>query len=64
VDSSALTVIAELARELSVRRQRLAVAAPPDAGVRRLLEIARIDRLVAVADSVDAACAALAAEPD
>ena len=60
VDSTGLTVLAELARELAVRRQGLAVVAPPESGIRRLLELVQLDRVVTLRESVDQATAALA----
>lgn len=60
VDSTGLTVLAELARDLGVRRQRLAVVAPEGSGIRRLLELVQLDRVIALRESVDQATAALA----
>lgn len=39
VDSAGVELIFELARRLAARRQDLAVIAPPDSGVRRVLEL-------------------------
>lgn len=39
VDSAGVELIFELARRLAARRQTLAVVAPPDSGVRRVLEL-------------------------
>jgi anti-sigma B factor antagonist len=59
VDSTGLTVLAELARELGVRRQGLAVVAPARSGIRRLLELVQLDRVITLRESVDQATAAL-----
>jgi anti-sigma B factor antagonist len=63
VDSTGMTVLATVAKGLEVRRQRLAVVAPQGSGVRRLLEIVGIDRVVGLHDSLDDAIASLPA-PD
>ena len=59
VDSSAMTVLVTVAKGLEIRRQRLAVVAPQESGVRRLLELVGIDRVVGLHDSLDDAIAAL-----
>ena len=60
VDSSGLTVFAQLARELKLRRQGLAVVAPPGSSVRRMFELVQLDQVVTLSDSVEAATRALA----
>jgi anti-anti-sigma factor len=61
MDSSGMTVLSEVARELTLRRQRLAVVAPPGAAVRRLIELVGLDRVLSLSASLDDATAALAA---
>ena len=60
IDSTGLTVLSDLARDLDLRRQRLAVVVPPESGVRRLLELVQLDRVIALRESLDDASAALA----
>jgi anti-sigma B factor antagonist len=64
VDSTGMTVLATVAKGLALRRQRLAVVAPQGSGVRRLLELVGIDRVVGLHDSLDDAIASLAALPN
>ena len=59
VDSTGMTVLANVAKALELRRQRLAVVAPEGSGVRRLLELVGIDRVVRLHDTLDDAVASL-----
>lgn len=59
VDSSGVAVLVGVARDLSVRRQRMVVVAPTGAAVRRVLDIVQIGTLAPVYESVDDALAAL-----
>ena len=51
LDSSGVQLLFELAERLTARQQRLAVAIPPDAPARRVLEIVSLDPTAPVADS-------------
>jgi anti-anti-sigma factor len=51
LDSSGVQLLFELADRLAARQQRLAVAVPPDAPARRVLEIVALDTTAPVADS-------------
>ena len=51
LDSSGVQLLFELAERLASRQQRLAVAVPPDAPARRVLEIVALDVTAPVADS-------------
>jgi anti-anti-sigma factor len=51
LDSSGVQLLFELAERLASRQQRLAVAVPPDAPARRVLEIVALDGTAPVADS-------------
>lgn len=59
LDSSGVAVLIGVARELSVRRQRLAIVAPPGSAVCRVLTIVQIGQIAGLHDSVDDAAAAL-----
>lgn len=59
VDSTGMTVLTTVAKGLVVRRQKLVVVVPQGSGVRRLLELVGIDRIVGLHDSLDDAIAAL-----
>lgn len=60
LDSSGVSILVAVARELSIRRQRLAIVAPPGGAVRRVLDLVQIDRLAELHDTVDGATAGLA----
>jgi len=51
LDSSGVQLLFELAERLAARQQRLAVAVPPDAPARRVLEIVALDVTAPVANS-------------
>jgi anti-anti-sigma factor len=57
IDSSGISMLFGLARNLGSRRQRLSVAAPPDGPVWRVLEIVEFERAAPVHAGVDAAVA-------
>ena len=59
LDSSGVQLLFELAERLTARQQRLAVAIPPHAPARRVLEIVALDSAAHVADSRAAAIEAL-----
>jgi len=58
MDSAGALALAELAELLRERGQRLLLAVPENAPIRRLLEISGVERIAAVAASVSAALAA------
>jgi anti-anti-sigma factor len=60
LDSSGVQLLFELAERLASRQQRLAVAVPPDAPARRVLEIVALDVTAPVADSREQALELLA----
>jgi anti-anti-sigma factor len=60
LDSSGVQLLFELAERLASRQQRLAVAVPPDAPARRVLEIVSLDVTAPVADSREEALERLA----
>lgn len=59
LDSSGVQLLFELAERLTGRQQRMAVAVPPDAPARRVLEIVALDATAPVLDSRDEAIARL-----
>ena len=58
LDSSAISMLFNLARRLGERRQELRVVAPREAAVARVLDIVEFDRAAPVHDSLDEALAA------
>jgi anti-anti-sigma factor len=61
LDSAGVRLLFDLRRRLSVRRQTLALAVPPDARIRDVLEMAAMHETVPVAATVDEALAAVRA---
>jgi anti-anti-sigma factor len=64
LDSSGVETLFRLQRSLAIRQQRFAVAIPPDAIVRRALELSGAPGEMALCPSVDAAVAMLRAAPE
>jgi anti-anti-sigma factor len=58
LDSSGVHLIFDLAQRLGDRQQRLVLALPPDARIRRVLDLVNLDAVVAVEESAEAATAA------
>ena len=63
LDSSGVETLFRLQRSLAIRQQRFAVAIPPDAMVRRALEISGAQSEMTLCPSVEAAVAAVRAAP-
>ena len=61
IDSSGLGVLFELHRRLTSRRQELRIVAPPEAPIRRALELVGLDVTADLDPSLEAAQAALTA---
>jgi anti-sigma B factor antagonist len=59
LDSSGVSVLVGLARGMAVRKQRMAVVAPPGGSARRVLDLVGFDNLATVCESTDQAVAAL-----
>jgi anti-sigma B factor antagonist len=59
LDSSGLSMLFELDRRLATRRQVLRIVVPPDASIRRALELGGLDASVNVDASMEAAQSAL-----
>jgi anti-anti-sigma factor len=59
IDSAGVRLLFDLRRRLSVRRQALALAVPPDARIRDVLEMAAVHETVPVTATVDEALAAV-----
>jgi anti-sigma B factor antagonist len=64
LDSSAIGVLFDLAARVRRRRQRYAIVAPPDQPIRSVLELAGIDEVALLADSVPDALAQVETESD
>ena len=62
LDSSGVHLIFDLAERLAGRQQKLAIAVPPDARVRRVLDLVNVESVLPVADSVDGAAALVRGE--
>ena len=63
LDSSGVETLFRLQRSLNVRQQRFAVAIPPEAPIRRALELSGAVGEMPVCPSVDAALAMLRTDP-
>jgi anti-anti-sigma factor len=63
LDSSGVETLFRLKRSLGIRQQRFAVAIPPEATIRRALELSGAAGEMALCPSVDAALAMLRAAP-
>jgi anti-anti-sigma factor len=63
LDSSGVETLFRLQRSLAIRQQRFAVAIPPEATIRRALELSGAAGEMALCPSVDAALAMLRAAP-
>lgn len=63
LDSAGVETLFRLQRSLAVRQQRLAVAIPPEATVRRALELSGAAGEMTLCPSVDAALESLRAAP-
>jgi anti-anti-sigma factor len=63
LDSSGVETLFRLQRSLAIRQQRFAVAIPPDAMIRRALEISGAQSEMTLCPSVEAALAAVRAAP-
>jgi anti-sigma B factor antagonist len=61
LDSSGVHLVFELQERLVSRQQRLVLAVPPDARIRRVLELVNVKAAVAVSESADEAVAAVRA---
>ena len=61
LDSSGIAVLVGVARELTVRRQRLAVVSPEGSATRRVLEIVQVGEVADLHTTIEAATEALAA---
>jgi anti-anti-sigma factor len=59
IDSAGVNMLFDLARELAVRRQLMAVAVPDDSPVRSLVKLTNLHEAVMVMPTVDEALAAL-----
>jgi anti-anti-sigma factor len=59
IDSAGVRLLFDLRRRLSVRRQTLALAVPPDARIRDVLAMAAVHETVPVAATVEEAVAAI-----
>jgi anti-anti-sigma factor len=59
IDSAGVRLLFDLRRRLSVRRQALALAVPPEARIRDVLEMAAVHETVPVTATVDEAAAAV-----
>ena len=59
IDSSGLAMLFDLERRLATRRQLLRIVVPPDASIRRALELGGLDAGVNIDASVEAAQTAL-----
>ena len=64
LDSSGVETLFRLQRSLAIRQQRFAVAIPPEATIRRALELSGAPGEMALCPSVDAALAMLRAAPE
>lgn len=58
-DSAGVHMLFDLADQLAVRQQGLAVAVPRTSPIRRLLQVVRLDERMPMTDTVEAAVAAL-----
>jgi anti-anti-sigma factor len=56
-DSAGVHMLFDLADQLGVRQQRIAVALPPRSPIRRVLQVVRLEERIPMADSVRAAIA-------
>jgi len=63
LDSSGVETLFRLQRALGIRQQRFAVAIPPEARIRRALELSGAPSEMALCPSVDAALAMLRTAP-
>jgi anti-anti-sigma factor len=63
LDSSGVETLFRLQRSLAIRQQRFAVSIPPDATIRRALELSGAASEMTLCPSVDAALAAVRAAP-
>ena len=61
LDSAGIRMIFEISEQLANRGATVAVFVPPDASVRRVLTITRLDTLVPVRDSIEEAAEAASA---
>jgi anti-anti-sigma factor len=59
IDSAGVRLLFDLRRRLSVRRQKLALAVPPDARIRDVLEMGAVPETVSVTATVDEALTAV-----
>jgi anti-anti-sigma factor len=62
LDSAGIKLLVDLNQRLRVRQQALRVVVPPTAIIRRVLELARLDKAVPIDESLDEALARLADE--
>jgi anti-anti-sigma factor len=58
IDSAGLRLVFDLARRLGMRSRAIALVVPEDSQLRRVLELTAIDRVAAVATSLEGALAA------
>jgi anti-anti-sigma factor len=61
LDSAGVRLLFELRRRLGHRRQHVALAVPPEARIRKVLDLAAVHQVVPVAASIDEAAAAVRA---
>ena len=59
LDSSGVHLVFELQERLAARQQRLTLAVPPDARIRRVLELVNVKAAVPVGETEDEAVAAV-----
>jgi anti-anti-sigma factor len=64
LDSSGVETLFRLQRSLAIRQQRFAVAIPPEATIRRALELSGAAGEMALCPSADAALGAVRAAPE
>ena len=64
LDSSGVETLFRLQRSLAIRQQRFAVAIPPEATIRRALELSGAASEIALCPNVDAALGAVRAAPE
>src|SRR5262245_8954659 len=60
-DSAGVHMLFDLADQLGVRQQGIAVALPPRSPIRRVFQVVRLDERIPVADNVRAGVAAIRA---
>ena len=63
IDSSVIRVLASAARAAAARGERLELAIPTQAPIRRISELARLDELLTIHDTREAALASLESRP-